>query len=543
MPQFTWIGKDKVENHDKDLSFRVLKPNKSLSVGDSDNLLIEGDNLEALKALMPFYYNKVKCIYIDPPYNTGNEKWVYNDKVNSPQIKKWLNSVVGIEDLERHDKWLCMMYPRLKLLHELLGDDGVIFISIDDNEVNNLRLMMDEIFSPKNFVSLISVQINPRGRSLDRFLAKTHEYILLYAKNIENDNAINLIPKEGISLKSYNRKDEKGIYRELELRNRNPVFGRNNRPNLYYPLYVNPSSGKISLSKSNDYTIEVFPLNSKREEGCWTWGKNKVASEINKLVGKKVSTGVWRIARKDYLYNEEGVESLAKAKAIWLDSEFNNENGKETMRKIFGGNSPFDYPKSVELIKHCIKLGSKNNDIILDSFAGSGTTGQAVLELNKEDGGSRKFILVELEKEIASKVTATRLQKVIQGYDGALFPEGTGQGFQYLDLNGELFDNGGFINPNAQYEDLASYIYFTETHSYLDLASIKNLYLGSMGQNHYFLLFSSKGKNVLDDKSVKPMLTQDGTKVIYADKCLLDEEFCLKNNIIFKQIPYELKKF
>ncbi len=543
MPQLTWIGKDKVENHDKDLPFRVLKPNKKLSVGEDDNLLIQGDNLEALKALMPFYYNKIKCIYIDPPYNTGNEKWVYNDKVNSARIKKWLHSVVGTEDLERHDKWLCMIYPRIKLLRDLLKEDGAIFVSIDDNEVDNLRLLMDEVFGSKNFVAMIIVQINPRGRTLDRFLAKTHEYILLYAKNAELDSCINLIPKVGHSLGTYNKKDDKGIYRTLELRNRNPVFNRKNRPNLYYPIFVNPVDFKISLTKDTKHTIEVFPLNSTGVEGCWTWGKDKVAQEIGTLLGKKVSTGVWRIYRKDYLYDDQGNESLTKAKALWTESEFNNENGKEIVRKIFGGNSPFDYPKSVDLIKHCIKLGSGSSDIIMDSFAGSGTTGHAVLELNKEDGGKRKFILVELEEEIAKKTTAVRLQKVIKGYNGAMYPNGTGQGFQYLDLNGELFDRTGIINNVVNYEDLASYIYFTETKSYLDLGIIRNSYIGSFGSNNYFLLFNGIGKNVLDERFLKSISRYEGKKVVFADKCLLDDDYCEKHNIVFKQIPYELKKY
>jgi adenine-specific DNA-methyltransferase len=544
MPVLNWIGKDKVVNHDKELPFRVLKPIKEESVGeDSENLLIEGDNLEALKALMPFYYSKVKCIYIDPPYNTGNESWAYNDKVNSAHIKKWLHEIVGIEDLERHDKWLCMMYPRLKLLHDLLSDDGVIFISIDDNEINNLRLIMDEIFGSKNFIATIIAQINPRGRSLDRFLAKTHEYILLYAKNIDNDNAINLIQKEGASLNTYNKKDNKGIHRELELRNRNPVFSRKNRPNLYFPIYVDPDTGSVTLIKDDMHPEEVFPLNSKNEEGCWTWSKDKVTSELKNLTGKKVSTGVWRIYRKDYLYDEEGNESLAKAKAIWLESMFNNENGKEVMRKIFGGDSPFDYPKSVDLIQYCLELGSDKDSIVLDSFAGSGTTGHAVLELNKQDGGKRKFILVELERDIAKKITAKRLEKVIKGYEDARFPEGTGQGFQYLDLNGELYGASGFVNPNAQYEDMAAYIYFTETKNYLDVPTIKKPYIGSLGSNHYFLFFEGKDENILDVNKLKQVEEYKGNKIVYADKCLVDEEVLSKRSVIFKQIPYELKKY
>lgn len=212
MPVLNWIGKDKVVNHDKEIPFRVLKPVKELSVEeDSENLLIEGDNLEALKALMPFYYGKVKCIYIDPPYNTGFEGWVYNDKVNAPQIKTWLNKTVGAEgeDLCRHDKWLCMMYPRLKLLKDLLKEDGVIFVSIDDNEVHNLRQLMNEIFGEENFIDSIIWKKRYGGGAKEKYLISVHEYILFYAKNIQKLPSINVpTPDESIG-RYYKYKDEK----------------------------------------------------------------------------------------------------------------------------------------------------------------------------------------------------------------------------------------------------------------------------------------------------------------------------------------------
>lgn len=525
MPQFTWIGKDKVEHHDKDLPFRVLKPNKELSVGESENLLIEGDNLEALKALMPFYYNKVKCVYIDPPYNTGNEKWIYNDKVNAPQIKAWLNKVVGAEgeDLCRHDKWLCMMYPRLKLLRELLAEDGVIFVSIDDNEQSNLKQIMDEIFGEQNFVVNIIWQKKYAASNDAKYFSDNHDFILCYVKNKNENGWIrNLLPRteKQNSLYKYDSNDGKGLWRPDNL------TVKTYSANYDYPI-TNPVTGK-----------EYLPTNGR----SWMTNKNTIEKWIaeGRVFFGKDGKGAPQLKR--YLNEvQQGTVPLT----IWTYDEVGHtDEARKELKQIFKEEkSPFQTPKPTRLMKRIIQLATNKEGIILDSFAGSGTTGQAVLELNKDDGGNRKFILVELENDIARNVTAKRLHKVIQGYEGAMFPKGTGQGLQYLDLNGELFDNGGFINPNAQYEDLASYIYFTETHSYLDLTAIKNSYLGSMGQSHYFLLFSSKDKNILDDKTVKPMLTQDGTKVIYADKCLLDEEFCLKNNIIFKQIPYELKKF
>ncbi len=219
-----------------------------------------------------------------------------------------------------------------------------------------------------------------------------------------------------------------------------------------------------------------------------------------------------------------------------------NQQASVELMKIFK-KRVFDFPKPHTLVKTFIQIATGSSDIVLDSFAGSGTTGQAVLELNKEDGGNRKFILVELEKKIAQEVTAVRLKKVINGYKGARFPNGTGQGFKYLELNGELFDNAGQINKSASYEDLASYIYFTETSNYLDLEIIKNPYIDSFGTKHFFLLFDGQGKNILSEKTLQKIKRYKGELIIYADKCLLDEEYLLKNNIVFKQIPYELKKY
>jgi len=379
MPTLNWIGKEKVVNHHQDVPYRILEHKYNYELGirnyeldkskinSSGNKIIHGDNLEALKSLLPEYEGKIKCIYIDPPYNTGNEGWVYNDNVNDPKIKKWLEqtlkakeegktAAIGIDDLTRHDKWLCMMYPRLKLLHKLLSNDGAIFISIDDNELFNLKLLMDEIFGVNNFIASIIAQTNPRGRTLDKYIAKTNEYILLYTKTNSN-NAIFQIPKDEEAQSEYKLKDENGNYRLLELRNRNPVFNRQNRPNLFYPIYVEQKSGKVSLNKDDIFNVEVLPLNSKNEEGCWTWGKENTNENIKLLVGKKVSTGAWRIHRKDYF---EGTSLLTKAKSIWLDTNINHENGKEILGKIFG-KTPFDFPKSVELIFNCLQIGTKNN--------------------------------------------------------------------------------------------------------------------------------------------------------------------------------------
>ena len=283
MPSLDFKGKQFIYGHHLTVPISTIEIDTDKSfTGENDpslndNLIIHGDNLHALKALLPKYAGKIKCIYIDPPYNTGNENWVYNDNVNSPIMQAWLekHSPIDNEDLERHDKWLCMMWPRLHLLHELLSDDGVIFISIDDNEQHHLRILMDEIFGLENSIAQIVVQTNPRGRSLKQYIAQTHEYVLMYAKNIKMAEVYK-IPKTEKSLSEYNKEDKDGSYRLLRLRNTGvQFFNRKTRPNLFFPIYVNPITGDTSLIPSVDFFIEVLPITDDGVEGCWTWGKEK----------------------------------------------------------------------------------------------------------------------------------------------------------------------------------------------------------------------------------------------------------------------------
>lgn len=510
MPVLNWIGKDKVVNHDKELPFRVLKPVKELSVGEnSENLLIEGDNLEALKALMPFYYGKVKCIYIDPPYNTGNEGWIYNDKVNAPQIKTWLNKVVGAEgeDLCRHDKWLCMMYPRLKLLRDLLAEDGAIFISIDDNEVHNLRQVMDEIFGESNFVTNIIWQKKYTQSNDAKYFSNTHDFITCYAKNKKNPGfKIGLLERTEEQNARYKNPDNdpRGDWKAIPLH----AKSGNSRREVAFKNGVKWTPPAGTFNRYSDETIIEADKDNRIYFGS---NGNKVP------VMKKFLSDVGNIIPK----------------TIWLYDEVGSNDEARRELKSFIPENIFATPKPTRLIKRIINLVASKDDIILDSFAGSGTTGQAVLEINKEDKGDRKFILVELEKQIARDVTAKRLREVSKNTDG----------FEYLELNGELYDTSGFVNPKAQYEDMAAYVYFTETKNYLDIPSIKNPYIGSQGATSYFLFFEGKGNNILDEKTLKKADGHKGRKVIYADKCLIDEERLAELEITFKQIPYELKKY
>ena len=417
MPELIFKGKEFVYNHHLSVPFRPLVPQIEKSIGEGrfdGNLIIQGDNLHALKALLPMYAGKVDVIYIDPPYNTGKEGWCYNDNVNSPIIREWLdNNPVGIEDGLRHDKWLAMMWPRLRFLRELLADHGVIFVSIDDHESHRLQLMMDEIFGVENDLGRIVVRLNPKGRHLDQFFAKTHEYVLVFAKDLRFVDLCG-IAKDERMLAEYSEEDENGKFRPIELRNRNSAFNLQTRPNLYFPIYIDPSSGKISLEKSPIFAEEALPNDSSGSSTCWTWSPQKVERDKDLLIGRKTNKGEWRVFRKDYLLADDGKEATTKSKTIWLDSDLNMDLARKTVNEILGKNA-FDFPKPVGLIHRLLDLISNPEALVLDSFAGSGTTAHSVLSANQKDGGNRKFILVECE-DYAYNLTAERIRRVINGY-------------------------------------------------------------------------------------------------------------------------------
>lgn len=406
---------------DKDKEIRIDK-------NISSNILIEGDNYHALSVLNYTHKNKIDVIYIDPPYNTGNEGFVYND------------NRVDSNDLYRHSKWLNFIDKRLKLAKNLLSNKGVMFISIDDNEIAQLKLLCDEIFGENNFIALIIIQTNKGGRDYLE-IAKTHEYLLCYGKSSEIK--LNEIPKDISCLKL---EDDIGKFESRELRNRNPKFTKENRPNLYYPIYVNPSLKDgyeycaISLTKSKSYSIETFPRNSEGKDSCWRWGKKLLAQNIveddpqkSQVVAKQKRDGGWNIYEKCR-------KSTTKAKSIWDDSDVRTERGTIALRNILG-KALFDHPKPVELINKILRLSTNQESIILDFFAGSGTTAQAVLELNNQDEGNRKFIICTNNEsnngsgyKILSDICYPRIEKVIRGYKDLKNQkiEGTGGNMKYF---------------------------------------------------------------------------------------------------------------
>lgn len=396
---------------------KTLRPVREDSVDfdNTENLYIEGDNLEVLKLLQESYLGKIKMIYIDPPYNTGKD-FVYKDNftVNSEEWKAKSGDydeykqrlVANPETSGRyHSDWLSMMYPRLKLARNLLKEDGVIFISIDDNEVHNLRKICDEIFGEQNFIVSLAVQLNPRGRHLDNFVARTHEAVLIYARDAARDSSMTGIEKSGNMEGEYNLSDDRGPYRVIGLRNRNQAFNPRTRPKLFYPLFVNPENKTVSLNKDSTHTEMVLPVTSDGVETCWTWGKDKVVKENHLLTGLLVNDG-WQVFRKDYLYDENGNKALTLVKSLWIDKEINNDYGKKNIKALFKKNV-MDFPKAPALISKLIKCGViEKDEIVLDFFSGSATTAQSVLEVNAEDQGRRKFILVQLPQSIDESHTA-----------------------------------------------------------------------------------------------------------------------------------------
>lgn len=417
--QFTWPDKRKTIMLANQPIAKTLRLDREKSVSrdgtqggdiDSENIYIEGDNLDALKILRETYLGKVKMIYIDPPYNTGND-FIYEDDFsqssadysdNSGQTDEEGNRLVQNSESNGrfHTDWLNMLYPRLKIAKDLLTFDGVIFISIDDNEAVNLKKICDEIFGESNFVAQLAVQLNPRGRNLDIFVARTFEYVLVYAKNYMEPSTISGVEKEGRMVDEYNKEDYKGKYRQIGLRNRNQSFNPQTRPNLYYPLYVDPRTKRVSIVKKDNYVEEVWPDAPDGTKTCWTWMSKKVDEE-NDLIEAEKTGNEWRIYRKDYLV-KDGKVATTLVKSLWTENTINNDYGKKSIKDLFGSNV-MSFPKAPDLIKRMEKIGTKSDSIVLDFFSGSATTAHSLFELNSEDHGQRKFIMVQLPEVLEEK--------------------------------------------------------------------------------------------------------------------------------------------
>ncbi|MCC5842744.1 MAG: site-specific DNA-methyltransferase [Verrucomicrobia bacterium] len=530
MPTLDWIGKDAVIRHHKEVPFRLLEPDAGLSAGGGrdGNLIVQGDNLHALKALLPKYAGRVKCIYIDPPYNTGNEGWVYNDNSNAPEIKKWLGEAVGkeAEDLCRHDKWLCMMYPRLVLLKQFLRPDGSIWISMDDSEIHNLRSLMDEIFGLSSFVACNTWQ-KRYSRENRGSIGDAHEYLLVYAPNPkkfqESRNLVPLTEKQAKVYKNPNN-DPKGRWRGI------PMTAQGYRPNQMYEI-TTPSGKKI-----------IPP-----EGRCWS----TIESEFLKLLTEgRIYFGKKGDSQPSIIRFLSEVEGFVPWTWWPHDEVGHTDEAKKEIRAIFGTQTAFDTPKPTRLLQRIIQIATDKGDMILDSFAGSGTTGHAVLKQNAEDGGTRKFILVEMEENIARDITAERVRRVSAGYADAKgkVVAGLGGGFQFCRLSGEpLFNEFGDIREDVTFAQLADFVWFSETGLGYTGDGTSPL-LGVHEGRGIYLLFNGilgdrrpQGGNILTRPVLDGLPVHEGPKVIYAAASRLGASALQREQIVFKQTPYAIE--
>jgi adenine-specific DNA-methyltransferase len=529
MTTLNFKGKSVIRTYHLTVPFRQLTPTpkKSLTKSPSlhDNLIVHGDNLLALKALLPSFGGKVKCIYIDPPYNTGNENWAYNDNVNSPMHQDWLKKVVDREDLTRHEKWLCMMWPRLVLLRELLAEDGVIFISIDDNEVHHLRAIMDEIFGEESFVETFIWRSRLGKGATSKDTARLHEYILCYVKGLSD-----LAFKKDVRVSEGENKER--------LRQWGQGDRREDRPTMFYSV------------ESEEFG-SVYPIRPDNTEGRWRLGK----SEFNKLQREgRVVFELQEDGRVEaYRIIPSGTETETAQDSI-LDSAKvkTTAHGSKELSNLFG-KKPFDYPKPTTLIKHLLDVVNDKDMLVLDSFAGSGTTAQAVLELNAEDGGSRKFILIEQE-DYADTVTAERVRRVIKGVKASKdesLQNGLGGAFTYYTLGESLSDENLLKgNKMPSYMDLARYVFFTSTGEQLDDAQVDatHFYLGESRNYQVYLLYKPDLEFLkhrpLDLEFVKGLGKPKGkTRLVIASHKYVDDFVLQDKRVEFCQLPFAIYRF
>ena len=571
MPTLNWIGKEAVVNHHQQVPFHLLKEVPELGSGDpgSGNLIVQGDNLTALKALLPYYAGQVKCIYIDPPYNTGNEGWAYNDNVNSPIIREWLGKVVGKEGetLDRHDRWLCMMYPRLALLRQFLREDGAIFISIDDNENSSLIILCNEIFGSRN--QLVQApwikRVSPANDA--KYFSSDHEFVVGYARNKELWKPNKLLRTDA-QLSNYRNPDgdPRGPWNSVTYTCNKSA---EERPNLFHGIR-NPNTGEVVWPKKTAVWKYDATRHLKNEaQGLVWWGINGRA-KTPRL--KRFLAEVGDVVPRSFLhYAEFGHTQEARSELLAIIKE-----------------SPFNTPKPTRLIERILQIATNPGDLILDSFAGSGTTGHAVLKMNAEIAAKerterkegekaeaqdslrslgsfavdnspisdRRFILVEMEPKIAKEVTAERVRRVAEGYTNAKGEAvaGLGGGFRYAELGEPLFDEHGQIRASVTFAELARHVYFSETGEPLPEAAARERkggwspLLGVCRGVAIYLLYngilkdkSANGGNVLTRAVLAELPAFAGTKVVYCAGCLLGQQRLQAENIIVRQTPYEVK--
>jgi len=530
MPTLNWRGKDAVLNHHLDVPYHLLKCEPELSAGcpGSGNLIVEGDNLLALKAMLPYYKGQVKCIYIDPPYNTGNEGWIYNDNVNSPEMRDWLGKVVGkeAEDLNRHDKWLCMMWPRLKLLKEMLHVEGSFWINLDDNEIHFARMILDELFGPGNFVAHCVWQKKYATANDHKTICPMHDHLLVYQASMAFQR--NLLPRTEAKDRQYRLEDAKGVFRPD---NYTCNKSADERPNLYYPI-TNPNTGK-----------EIWP----KRTAVWRYSQDRHEDNVaNDLVywGKNGNGNV--PAYKRHLTSLKGGGGTVPS-TWWTHEEVGHtDEAKKEIRTIFEGHDLSDFitPKPVRLLERILTIATQPGDLVLDSFAGSGTTAHAVMKLNAEDGGDRRFILIEMDPAIARPVTVERVRRVARGYTnakGEAIP-GLGSDFRFCTLGAPLFRGNGSLNEELTRDTLGRHLFFTEFGEPLVANSTGSRTLvGTFGDTALHLLWDANGPGFLDAATLRGLPEWAGEFVVYGEGCAIPSSVLQERRVSFRQIPYRVR--
>lgn len=651
MPTLNWIGKDKVVGHHNDVPYHVLEHQYGYSAEKgqttepthSGNMIIHGDNLLALKSLMPMYEGRIKCIYIDPPYNTGNENWVYNDNVNDPHIKKWLGEVVGKEgeDLSRHDKWLCMMYPRLILMKKLLSEDGALIISIGFHEFISLITILKELFSTKQ---IVTITVQTSGGKPSGGFNYQHEYLIFVVDKefkpliIDFCGGTNRPPFEGMTLSTFNKTE---------------------RPNQTYPIFINKKTGKFegcgkSIKELQDegyeqdyidkyvynYSIAphdcvaIWPITSKGKECVWRLipkrikqdyelGYIKITPNIIRTsknlysiqylpdgVINKINKGILSVISRDNINKTlELSDNSTEGKqipTIWTEKAFYTVKGSSLLKEILPeAEKKFNYPKPIALIKSVIQIICNSEDIVLDSFAGSGTTGHAIIDLNKSLDYELNFILIEM-MDYANNITAERMRRAISGYpfkgkkeeeiyskkltvknilkaeeilkeaeavsiekaneyakiskpkiaDNCLKVigtkvyedkmEGLGGAFDYYELGAPLFNEDGNLNEEVSIDKIREYIYYAETKQPLLCQQDKDeeFLLDECNRAGYYFYYQTDKATTLSYATLANIVkSKHEMYIIYADRCLLDEKFMTEHHIKFKKIPRDIKRF
>ncbi|MCX5655345.1 MAG: site-specific DNA-methyltransferase [Planctomycetota bacterium] len=561
MPFLQFKGKSAIESYHHVVAHHRLDFDAKLSVlpkgekpGLGGNLIIEGDNLLALKALLPTHAGRIKCIYIDPPYNTGNEGWVYNDNLTQPQFKEWIGRTVGKEgeDACRHDKWCCMMYPRLELLKDLLREDGAIFISIDDNEVHHLRMIMDEIFGEQNFIADIIWQKKYSPQNDAEFFSQNHDFVVVYAKSREGWKR-NLLARTAKQDKAYKNPDNdpRGPWKPSDLTR------AEHRDRDYYAI-TTPAGNEVWPAKGRSWARPPREIERLRADNRLWFGKNGDAIPSLKRFLDEVKAGV--------------VPST-----LWLRDEVgDNQEAAQILKQIFAdapADLVFNSPKPWRLVKKILEIATDEDSIVLDSFAGSGTTAHAVLQLNNEDQGERRFVLVQIPYDnkddqnrrlnICQKITRVRVHRVISGYgnQGAtqdtVSVEGLGGSFTYASVGDRLFGEYRDLGKKLpSFEELAKYIFYTETSRECDLKKIdpESGFIGATdvsGGTSYYLLYTPdrKADREMSLVTLGEIAARDKNRnwVIYCEKIWLHQDQLRKveqeqgKRIRPMVVPFQLK--